>query len=457
MHTDSRGLALTAAGDDAVARYNTTIDHLFEYRLDTGKCLKAALAADPEMPMAQCLRGYLFMMFNTNQVYDRVDDALTAARALSDRMNPREALHLAALEAWRSGDVAQAVLVWEQLLAEYPLDLLALRLQHNTVFWMGRSQALRGRIAQVLPAWDESVPGYGYVLGMFAFGLEECGEYASAEAQGRRAVEIHAEDLWAVHAVAHVLEMQGRLDDGMAWLDQPADQWADRNPFRGHLWWHTALFPFEKGDYERVLALYDNAIRTEKTDFYLDIQNAAALLLRLEFQDVDVGARWLELAEHAEAHSDDHVLAFTDLHHMISLVRAGKRAAAEALLESLANFAATPGNFTATTMEPATIPLCKTILAYGDGNYDGAIEILRDLRYEDACVGGSHAQRDLFAQLLIECALKASRLPLARALLAERVALRPHSHGNWTKYAGVLAKLGDTAGAEAAEARASAV
>ena len=61
------------------------------------------------------------------------------------------------------------------------------------------------------------MPYYGYLLGMGAFGLEEVGEYAEAEKMGRRAVEIEPRDGWAVHAVAHVMQMQGaatRISNG---------------------------------------------------------------------------------------------------------------------------------------------------------------------------------------------------------------------------------------------------
>ena len=43
---------------------------------------------------------------------------------------------------------------------------------------------LRDRVAQVLPHWNADVPGYGYVLGMYAFGLEETNLYDRAEETG---------------------------------------------------------------------------------------------------------------------------------------------------------------------------------------------------------------------------------------------------------------------------------
>jgi len=453
LHSDARNLPLTAANQEAVDHYNRAIERYFEYRLDTMQHVKAALAADPDFVMGHCLKGYLFMLFNATSVYGRVREALAFCEPRTDGVTAREAMHVAALAAWLSGDWDKTIRIWDEILYAHPTDLLALRLQHFLTFWSGKAMALRGRVAQVAQSWDESLPGYGYLIGMLAFGLEECGEYAVAEAQGRRAVEINPEDLWAVHAVAHVLEMQGRHRDGIAWMSQPADAWDDRNPFRGHLWWHTALFPFELGDHDRVLELYDNAIRTEKTDFYLDIQNAASLLLRLEFQGVAVGDCWEELADHAEANLDDHPLPFTDLHHMVSLVRAGRPEAARKMLASLRAFAGTPGSSAAATMEPAVLPLCQAILAFGEGDYDRTVETLLPIRFDYACVGGSHAQRDLFAQLLIEAAVKAGRFPLARALLSERAALKPSSGATWIKYAAVLTSLDDANAAAAAEQR----
>ncbi len=457
MHRDQRGLALTTASDEAVEHFKRAIDHYFEYRLDTMAHVKAALEADPEFVMGHCLRGILFMLFGTMSVYDKVRGALDFCEPRIHDVSLREQLHIKALRAWFEGDLAKACARWDEILFDHPHDLLALRLQHFTLFWMGNSSALRGAVAKTFSAWDESLPGYGNLQGMLAFGLEECGEYDAAEAYGREAVERNPEDLWAIHAVAHVLEMRGRMKEGLEWLDVPADRWADRNPFRGHLWWHRALFAHELGDFDQVLALYDRSIRSEKSDFYLDIQNAAALLLRLEFQGVDVGDRWGELADHAETHVDDHALAFTDLHCMMSLAREGRWDAARRLIASLHDYAKQPDNYEAATLEPVTIPLCEALLAYAAAEYERAIEILLPIRYALSPVGGSHAQRDVFLQLLLECAIRGGRLTLARSLLSERTTVRAGSYGNWIKTAVVLDGLDDKAGAESARARAAAV
>ena len=336
-------------------------------------------------------------------------------------------MHLAALRAWSTGDTAAACAAWDQILFAHPRDLLALRLHHFNSFWMGRSTALRNVAASVLHGWDEATPGYGNVLGMLAFGYEECGEYKLAEDAGRRGVALNPDDLWALHAVAHVLEMQGRHDEGVAWLTRPADAWADRNPFRGHLWWHLALQQLDAGDTAGPLALYDRSIYNADSNFYLDIQNAASLLARLEFCGADAGARWAPLADHAETHIDDHALAFTDLHCMMSLARTGRFAAARALIASMMRYAEDERAYAAAAMRRAALPIARAILAFGEGKYEQAAALLLPLRHSNQVVGASHAQREIFGLYLIVAAIRAGNRSMAEALLRERATLKPGS------------------------------
>src|SRR3546814_6792939 len=120
---------------------------------------------------------------------------------------------------------------------------------------------LRDRVAQVLPHWDRSTPGFGYVLGMHAFGLEETNHYGRAEESGRRAVAINPRDPWAVHAVTHVMEMQGRLDEGIDRLSSRAHDWAPGNAFAFHNWWHLGLSHLDRGEIDRVSGPYGERLR----------------------------------------------------------------------------------------------------------------------------------------------------------------------------------------------------
>ncbi len=456
MLEDARGLALSTGSTEIAALFDTTVDRYLEYRLSTMESLKALLAIDGEFVMGRCLQGYLYCLLATDRMSKRIAEALRSCESQMAEVTPREREHVQALRAWSRGDLETALAHWESIIAADPHDVLALRLLHLNAFWMGRAALLRDAAARVMPAWDESVPGYASVLGMYAFGLEECGDYERAERVGRRAVALNGNELWAIHAVAHTLEMQGRLRDGAAWLDYPQDAWHDRNPFKGHLWWHRALFALEAGCYDEVIELYDRCVRPEPSEFYLDIQNATSLLMRLQLAGIDIGSRWEELAAYAEAHIDDHVLAFNEMHSMMALAAVAP-ASTEKLIASLREFAATPKDYAASVTLSTVIPLCTAIKAFHEGNYTAVLDLLRPLRYRLDCVGGSHAQRDVFTLLLIEAALRAGERTLALTLLRERITNRPNSVTTWTRYAAALESTGDTGGAAGARAQARAV
>jgi hypothetical protein len=69
--------------------------------------------------------------------------------------------------------------------------------------------------------------------------------------------------------------------------------------------------------------------------------------------------------------------------------------------------------------------LVEGMLAFGAGDYVKAIDWLSAARNEAIRIGGSHAQRDIVVQTLIAAAERSGRWRLARALLAERAAIRP--------------------------------
>ncbi len=402
-----------------------------EHRLSAAEHVKAALEADPDFVMGLCMRAGMMLQIGSNQVHSKIAETLARAKAHETGATKREQMHVAALELWLAGNQAKACKIWQELLEQWPADILALRLHHNGSFWTGNQDGLRKVPAAVLKALGDDAPTSGFIMGMVAFGLEESGDYAEAETFGRKAVERNENDLWALHAVAHILEMQCRHDEGRTLLNQPYGTWSDRSPFKDHLWWHSALFSLELGDIDRVLELYDREVRVDETGFYLDVQNAASLLMRLVLLGVDVGERWEELADLAESRFSDHVMPFTDAHFMLALVGAGRFEAARGYLASLQAFSRGAGNEVSDVTREHTVPLCEGLLAYGEGCYEDAFGILYGLRDNLSPMGASHAQRDVFQQLMIDAVTRAGKNDTARTLLEERDRLRGGS--NWAR------------------------
>jgi len=459
MITDCRGLELTVTGADAARHLDDALDDYMRFGLDAGNHLKQALGADPDFVMAAILRGYFFKMFAVPALERKAAESVERVRELigARGATERERGHAAALAAWVEGDLVATTRHWETVLRDHPRDLLALKLAHFTHFYLGDDKELRDSIGRVLPDWDEAVPGYSTVLGMRAFGLEEAGEYGQAEAQGRKAVELGPQDPWAIHAVTHVMEMQDRRRDGIDWVTGLEPHWTDCNNFRFHIWWHRCLMHLELEDYDSVLDLYDREVRAESTEEYLDITNATSMLWRLEERGVDVGARWGELAERSEDRIDDHLLIFADAHFYLALAAAGSADAAARMLSSMSEVPGGDHVTAASVARHVGLPLCRAIGSWYAGDYGAVVDTLAPVRGALSDLGGSHAQRDLFHQILMSSAVRAGRFDTARDLLTDRTVSKPNNAWTWKRLAEALGGLGDEAGAADARAKAAAL
>ena len=445
---DARGLELTAANEAAARNFDATIAQYLRFGKETGDFLKATLAEDSGMVLAHCLKGYFFMLFCVPALTAKARASLDAGRGCvaEHGATNRERRHLDALDAWTRGEFTEAAAHLEAILANHPRDILALKIAHYLYFYLGDNDNHRDSIARVLYAWDDTVDGYGYVLGMHAFALEEAGAYDEAERAGRAAVERNPADLWAVHAVAHVMEMQDRRREGIAWVRESEPRLGECNNFGYHLWWHLALFHLELEEMEPVLQLYDERMRVDLSDEYLDICNATSMLWRLEERGVDVGDRWNELAERCEARTSEHQMVFPDVHYLLALAAGGRDSAVERMLGSMRGFA--QGAATeAVAMRAAGIALGEAIAHWYRGEYAQIVDVLSPARYRISLIGGSHAQRDIFAQLLIAAAVACGRHETARTLLSERIARKPRNPWTWRRYAQALAALDDDEGA----------
>ena len=427
---DRRGLAVSTASPASLEGYEQALDLTASYFVDPLATINSALEADPTFAAGHCLRAALAVMSSERGALPILEESVTAVEALGGRANERERMHAAAGRAWLGGDFARSMRLYGDIVVEYPRDLLAVQVAHIGDFFLGQSTLLRDRIAQVLPHWNAELPGYGYVLGMYAFGLEETAHYASAEAQGRRALELNPRDPWAVHAVTHVMEMQGRLRDGIEWLGSRQADWSVDNGLAYHNWWHLGLFHLDLGDVARAIELYDTCIRPGQSSVALEMVDASAMLWRLALRGVDVGTRWQPLADSWQPLAEDAFYAFNDAHAVMALVGAGRWDHVDRVLASLEN-AATGQGTNAMMSREVGLPVARAFASFGRGRYEAAIDDLLMVRAHANRFGGSHAQRDVVHLTLVESALRAGRVSLARAFAEERIAVKPSSPFNW--------------------------
>ncbi len=450
---DCRGVPVSTNNSRCLRFYEQAVELAAGYYLDPLAVLQTALDEEPGFAAAHCLRAALMVTSTDKSTLPMLRESIESIENLGRRANDRERAHAAAARVWLHGDFAGSVRRYGEILLDYPHDLLALQVAHLGDFYLGASTMLRDRVAQVMPLWDTTVPGYHYVLGMYAFGLEETGAYSRAEDVGRRALEMNAQDPWAVHAVAHVMEMQGRLRDGIDWLTVRERDWATNNGFAFHNWWHLALYHLDIGDVAQVLALYDTKIRATSSQVPLEMIDASALLWRLQIRGVHVGDRWRALAESWEQCAEDAYYAFNDVHAVMAFVAAHRLDLANKTLAAMERRAV--GTHTNAMMtRDVGLPLAHALVSFVLGHYDEAVELLLPIRTIANRFGGSHAQRDLIHLTLVEAALRGGKLKLARALVAERTQLKASSPFNWQLSARVYDSFGEAS--VAARARESA-
>lgn len=443
---DCRGLAVSAQHRSTVDLLDRALDLGCGYFPDPVAVIQEALGTEPGFGMGHCFRAGLMVMASDRSVLPLLAESVDAVDALGRKANERERAHAAAARRWLNGDQAGAVRAYGDIVVEYPRDLFALQVAHIGDFFMGSSTMLRDRIAQVLPQWNAGVPGYGYVLGMYAFGLEETAGYSRAEDTGRQALELNARDPWAIHAVAHVMEMQGRIRDGVDWLTARERDWSIDNGLAIHNWWHMALFHLELGEAAEALVLYDRQIGAALSQNPLELLDASAMLWRLSLRGVDVGSRWTALAQAWEPQAEQGHYAFNDAHAVMAFVSAQRFDLAQRTIATLESRAA--GTDTNAMMSREVgLPLALALVAFARGDYAGTIGLLQPLRTVAHRFGGSHAQRDLLSLTLLEAALRSGQTSLARALASERTQLKPTSPFNWQLTARALGQAGDNAGA----------
>jgi tetratricopeptide (TPR) repeat protein len=425
--TDKQDNLLSGSTIEAAEIYGEAVEAFNIYRGDPVGMLDRAIEAAPAFAMAHILKAHLFALATEPDATNEARAIVAKAKTL--RLSQREASHIAALDLLLAGQWTEAAEALDRHNAVYPHDIVALQSGHLMDFYRASARNLRDRIARVLPKWSADMPGYSILLGMHSFGLEETGDYARAEEAGRRALDLQPLDCWAHHAVAHVMEMQGRAEDGIGWMIAREPHWSgDDNFFKVHNWWHRSLYHLDLGQVDEVLALYDGPIRQDRSTLAIDMIDASALLWRLHLSGHNVDDRWIELANNWDSHADGRTYPFNDWHAVMAYLGAGRDVDVERIIGVCRNGGG--GSEVAEWGQRNALPLIEGFAAFWRGDYRTAAEHLHGARYIANSFGGSHAQRDIIDWTLAEAAVRGGLTGLAEALAHERLALKPHSPVN---------------------------
>lgn len=428
----------------AEQHYDAALTAFQTYLGDPVAHIEQALAAEPDFVMGHLLRATALVLTSERRFVKQAQASLEVAQSLVGRANPRERGITQAVRALVAGDWDAACRRFDQVLAEHPTDVFSLQAAHLLDFLRGDALNLRNRVARVLPRWSAAEPGYSFVLGLYAFGLEECNQYAEAEDAGRRALDMDPRDAWAVHAVTHVMEMQGRVAEGIEWLERRRDDWAPSsapgNALAFHNWWHLGLFHLDRGEPERALAILDEHIVPGVGDLSMGLLDVTSMLWRLRLLGVETGNRFRELAQHwrEKVPAENGYYPFNDFHAALTFAACGERDLLASVKEGLTRATREGAPSSQHMAAVVGLPLVAAVEDYAAGRFSLAMERLVSVRDVARRFGGSHAQRDLVTLLLIDAARQAGERTTARHYVNERLAAKPSSGLGWRLLAGVL-------------------
>lgn len=403
MQRDAFDLTTSTDNAEATRAFEDAVYGLATHRPNTGAALQATLRADPHHVSGHALKGF------ANLVLARSELAMTAQQALADArvaLKKRdggtldERILVDALDEAVRGSFTGAINTLDAGFAERPATFLPFKLSHALCFMLGDGEGMLAASSRATNMLEPTNRAAGFILGCYAFSLEEKGSYDAALDAGYRAVTLQPDDSWGLHAVSHVFEMRGQTAAGIDWLEKSRGEWTRCNNFSFHMAWHLALLHLERGDHERVLELYDDEIRPQPTDDFRDMANAISLLWRLNSMGVHVGSRWQDLATIARARCQDTTLIFAALHNLAALVAVADHDGVAELVNAIEAKAAGAGDQARVAAEIG-VPLARMLSGLGA---PADRQMLDRMMINLPKVGGSNAQRDFFVLALAQAA-----------------------------------------------------
>lgn len=366
MLTDIYDNPLSTGSPTAQARFNDALREIRTFHGDPIATLDAALEHDPDFGLAWITRAIVLAQITDRMFDTEVQRSLRAASAC--RLDDRERSHFSAALAWSEGRLHESTMAFARIAADSPRD-----------------------------------------------------------AMGREAIALEPKDTWAAHAVAHVNEMRGDIAGGRLWLEETSGGWAQDCGFAYHNWWHLGLLCLEAQDHVAAMRLYDERIRpNDAANVVLEMLDATAMLWRLRLESVDTGDRFARLAPVWEAKAEDVVLAFNDLHAIMTFLGAGRMDLAERTLASMKQAARGVGD-NARMTHTIGLPLAEGFIAFEAGRFAEAVDRIASVRSIAQRFGGSHAQRDILSLTALHAAIRGGMRSAAEAIAAERTALKPDS------------------------------
>lgn len=416
---DCYGLPVTTYSSAALEWYNRGIQGLLGFHKDTPECFQRALALDPTCKMASGHLGAHYLMEETEEAVARARACLAQACDGMARLTDREREVLTILQLLAQGKGQEAVTRLHATIVARPREAVLVQKLCFAYFMQGAPEKMRDLMTSVIPHYEND----SYLLGMYSFSLEETRDFARAFETGHRALTLNPRDVWTLHALTHAHYETGALTAGTQLLTDSLPRCDHVGFFRNHMVWHLSLFLWEQGRSQEALELYQQQGADPTIPSPPNVADTVSLLWRFNLTGRPTPADWQALIPTLARLQTLPTYLFNQMHIALGLVGANCLAQAMQYLEGLRKRVRPerPG-----VLGEVGVPLVEGMIAYARGDYARTVELILPIKDRIIAVGGSHAQREIFLDLLAAACLRSHAYDEAIAILEEKRRYRPN-------------------------------
>ena len=419
---DRFGLPLSTHSQVAVDHWQEGVDRMLSQDYAPEEKLQQALDIDEGFALAHGCQAYVGMIRGDAAQAKASSDR---ARELAPGVSDREKQAIEAVGLWVDGKGPQSLALIREHLKEYPRDGLMSRLAQR-LFMLGCSGAgvprFPGELFDLCASIAPHCMDDWSFLSQYSFAHHETGRLDEALKLAQRSLDMRPTNAVASHSVTHVYFEKGDASSGDDFLGNWITCFDKRAPYHVHLSWHLALFRLALGHYQDAVGLYESDIRPSVVaKSPTSLSDSASLMWRLQlYGKARPPMPWEEVRDQAAPAADRNGPAFRDAHAALAFGACGDDAAMSQLVDRLGKLA-DQGNALAAEV---TLPLVQGISAFAQENYSESVRLLEPQMMQLERIGGSHAQREVFEDTMLEAYLRAEQFDKAQDMLDERLSRR---------------------------------